>query len=211
MSVPSHIWDGTVAMSQIFWDLEELMRDDFCDWCAKYLAFGTFETPITKTIPHQLFQISKNLRHGYSTVSNMRQYGHQCQTLFGLFNSFFLSSPIICLSSSTTHLSLSGILIAVSPCQETEIAQARHWSLTHFAMKRNSNVKDTVAESENFHQWRRQRRLSWSNCRSREVTNIKGGEKKKKKKKSQCMSSLNPPKMSWCMSNSIYYFSVNCN
>ena len=46
MSIPSHIWDDTVAMSQIFWDLEELMRDGFCDWCAKcakYLAFGTFE------------------------------------------------------------------------------------------------------------------------------------------------------------------------
>ena len=46
MSVPSHIWDGTVAVSQIFWDLEELMRDGFYDWCAKcakYLTFGTFE------------------------------------------------------------------------------------------------------------------------------------------------------------------------
>ena len=66
----------------------------------KCQIFGTFETPITKTIPHQLFQISKNLRHGYSTVSNMRQYGHQCQTLFGLFNSFFLSPPIRCISRS---------------------------------------------------------------------------------------------------------------
>ena len=63
------------------------------------------QTP--KTNHHQLFQISKNLTHIYSTISNMRQYGHQCQTLFSLFNSFFLSPPIICLSPSTTHLSLS--------------------------------------------------------------------------------------------------------
>ena len=64
-------------------------------------------------------------------------------------------------------------------CRETETAQARHWSLTHFATKRNSSVKDMVVGSENFHQrqWRRQ--LSWSNCRSWKVTNTKGGEKKK--------------------------------
>ena len=68
--------------------------------CAKCQIFGTFGIPIIKIIPHQLFQISKNLRHGYSTISNMRRYGHQCQTLFGLFNSFFLSPPIRCISHS---------------------------------------------------------------------------------------------------------------
>ena len=127
------------------------------------------QTP--KTNHHQLFQISKNLTHIYSTISNMRQYGHQCQTLFSLFNSFFLSPPIICLSPSTTHLSLSLSLSlslafsspsrhAISPRWEKETTQARYWSLTHFATKRNSSVKDTVAESENFHQRQRQRRLS---------------------------------------------------
>ena len=134
-----------------------------------------------------------NLRHGYSTISNMRRYGHQCQTLFGLFNSFFLSPPIRCISHSlSVYISRSLCLaflprplanpissLPISPRRETETAQAHHWSLTHFATKRNSSVKDTVAGSENFHQrqWRRQ--LSWSNCRSWKVTNAKGGEKKK--------------------------------
>ena len=116
--------------------------------CAKCQIFGTFDTPITKTIPHQLFQISKNLRHNYSTVSNMRRYGHQCQTLFGLFNSFFLSPPIRCISHSLSVLishSLSvyisrsfclafsphplAILISpspISPLRDTVTAQARH-------------------------------------------------------------------------------------
>ena len=116
--------------------------------CAKCQIFGTFDTPITKTIPHQLFQISKNLRYNYSTVSNIRRYGHQCQTLFGLFNSFFLSPPIRCISHSLSVLishSLSvyisrsfclafsphplAILISpspISPLRDTVTAQARH-------------------------------------------------------------------------------------
>ena len=113
--------------------------------CAKCQIFGTFDTPITKTIPHQLFQISKNLRYNYSTVSNMRRYGHQCQTLFGLFNSFFLSLPIRCISHSlSVYISrslclafvphplvnpISSSLISpspISPRRETETAQAHH-------------------------------------------------------------------------------------
>ena len=98
----------------------------------------------------------------------------------------FFSLLLSFVSLRLQHISLclafsSSSLHTVLPRRETEIAQARHWSLTHFAMKRNSNVKDTVAESENFHQWRRQRRLSWSDCLSRKVTNTEGGEKKKKK------------------------------
>ena len=108
--------------------------------CAKYQIFGIFDTPITKTIPHQLFQISKNLRHGYSTVSNMRRYRHQCQTLFGLFNSFFLSPRIRCISRSLSILISRSLCLAFSPRllaiadlatpilprQETKTAQAHH-------------------------------------------------------------------------------------
>ena len=102
----------------------------------------------------------------------MRQYRHQCQTLFGLFNSFLLSPPIRCISRSLSIYISRSLCLAFSPCplatlisplpisprRETETAQAHHWSLTHFAMKRNSSVKDTVAGSENFHQRRRRRR-----------------------------------------------------
>ena len=84
--------------------------------CAKCQIFGTFDTPITKTVPHQLFQISKNLRHSYSTVSNMRRYGYQCQTLFSLFNSFFLSPPIRCISCSLSVLIFRFLCLAFSPC-----------------------------------------------------------------------------------------------
>ena len=97
--------------------------------CVKCQIFGTFDTPNTKTSPHQPFQISKNLKHIYSTVSNMRRYRHQCQTLFGLFNSFFLSPPSFVslrLQPISLSLFLSGILIAISPRRETETAQARH-------------------------------------------------------------------------------------
>ena len=128
---------------------------------------------ITKTTLHQLFQISKNLRHGYSTVSNMRRYGEKCYTLFTLFNPFFLSPSIrylSCLSVSFSrslcfgmslplHLSLS--LFWPSHHRRSHHAERQRppcspLITTHFAMKRNSNVKDTVAGSENFHQ-RRQR------------------------------------------------------
>ena len=81
---------------------------------------------MTKAIPHQLFQISKNLRHGYSTVSNMRWYGHQCQTLFGLFNSFFLSPPIKCISRSLLiYISRSlRFVILATPFRHFELAIA---------------------------------------------------------------------------------------
>ena len=62
---------------------------------------------ITKTTLHQFFQISKNLRHGYSTVSNMRRYGDKCYTLFTLFNPFFLSPFIRCLSCLSVSFSRS--------------------------------------------------------------------------------------------------------
>ena len=45
----------------------------------------------------------------------MRQYGHQCQKYFGLFNYFSLSSHQISLSPSATHLSLSLYLVLSSP------------------------------------------------------------------------------------------------
>ena len=66
VSVPSHIWDGTVAVSQIFWDLEELMRDGFCDWCvkcAKYLAFGTFERADDSALIYVKYLIKLGTKH----------------------------------------------------------------------------------------------------------------------------------------------------
>ena len=65
----------------------------------------THQTPLVK--PHEMFQMCQNFATCYSTVSNMRQYGHQCQKYFGLFNYFSLSSHQISLSLSVTHLSLS--------------------------------------------------------------------------------------------------------
>ena len=78
-----------------------------------------------------------NLRHGYSTISNMRRYGHQCQTLFGLFNSFFLSPPIRCISHSLSvyisrslslslrlHLSLSLSCILATPSRQSDLVIA---------------------------------------------------------------------------------------
>ena len=62
------------------------------------------QTP--KTNPHQLFQISKNLTHSYSNISNMRRYRHQCQKHFGLFNSFF-SLLLSDISLRLQHISLS--------------------------------------------------------------------------------------------------------
>ena len=108
----------------------------------------------------------------------MRRYGHQCQTLFGLFNSFFLSPPIRCIShflsvyiSRSLCLAFSPRLLTtpispllIFPRRETKTAQAHHWSLTHFATKRNSSVKNTVAGSENFHQQRRWRRFGMWVC-----------------------------------------------
>ena len=46
----------------------------------------------------------------------MRRYGHQCQTLFGLFNSFFLSPPIRCISRSLSVLIFRSLCLAFSPC-----------------------------------------------------------------------------------------------
>ena len=109
--------------------------------------------------------------HPSSALPNLKkfetrlQYRHQCQTLFGLFNSFFLSPPIRCISRSFCLAFLPRLLTnPISPRRETETAQACHWSLTHFATKRNSSVKDTVAESENFHQQRRRRRFGMWVC-----------------------------------------------
>ena len=87
-------------------------------------------------------------------------------------------SPVFFFSLFSPFFALSSLIYDLIH-RETETAQARHWSLTHFATKRNSSVKDTVAGSENFHQWRRQRRLSSFDCRSWKVTNTEGGERKK--------------------------------
>ena len=130
---------------------------------------------MTKAIPHQLFQISKNLRHGYSTVSNMRRYGHQCQTLFGLFNSFFLSPPIRCISLCL-HLSLSLSGILATPSRPSDLAIAdlatprdrdRPGSpliIDPLCDKEELQCKGTVAGSENFHQRQRRRRFGMWVC-----------------------------------------------
>ena len=87
----------------------------------------THQTPLVK--PHEMFQMCQNFATCYSTVSNMRQYGHQCQKYFGLFNYFSLSSHQISLSPSVTHLSLSLSLSLsvclvlsslISPCHTTD-------------------------------------------------------------------------------------------
>ena len=44
----------------------------------------------------------------------MRQYRHQCQTLFGLFNSFFLSPPIRCISCSLSVLISRSLFVYIS-------------------------------------------------------------------------------------------------
>ena len=113
---------------------------------------------ITKTTLHQFFQISKNLRHSYSTVSNMRRYGDKCYTLFTLFNPFFLSPSIrylSCLSVSFSHSLCSGSPISPRRSRHRRSSHAERQRppgspqiTTHFATKRNSSVKDTVAGSE---------------------------------------------------------------
>ena len=74
------------------------------------------QTP--KINPHQVFQISKILAWNYSTISNVRQYGHQCQNFFCLFHLLLLFSPntYLSLSVCNTYLSLSpsGSLITLS-------------------------------------------------------------------------------------------------
>ena len=61
------------------------------------------QTP--KTNPHQVLRISNILPHCYSTVSNMRRYGHQCQKKFCLFYLLFSLLPThISLSSSASSL-----------------------------------------------------------------------------------------------------------
>ena len=140
-------YNSIVGGGEVLSSYTSIKNNIMCRWhkstiisslkCAKCQIFGTFDTPITKTIPHQLFQISKNLRHGYSTVSNMRRYGHQCQTLFGLFNSFILSPPIICISRSLSiyishslslflclHLSLSLSGILAMPSRQSDLTIA---------------------------------------------------------------------------------------
>ena len=44
----------------------------------------------------------------------MRRYGHPCQTLFGLFNSFFLSPPIRCSSHSLSVLISHSLSVYIS-------------------------------------------------------------------------------------------------
>ena len=58
----------------------------------------------------------KNLAHRYSTVSNMRWYGHQCYNFF-LILFTFLSPPNTSLSVCNTALSLSPLssLVSISP------------------------------------------------------------------------------------------------
>ena len=84
----------------------------------KCQIFDTFDTPNTKTNPHQPFYISKNLEHVYSTVSNMRRYGQQCHYCLALFNSFFVSPPLFVslrLSVCNPSLSLSHWLSLSDP------------------------------------------------------------------------------------------------
>ena len=136
--------------------------------CAKCQIFGTFDTPITKTIPHQLFQISKNLRYNYNTVSNMRRYGHQCQTLFGLFNSFFLSPPIRCISHSLSVLISHSLSIYISrsfclafsphPLAIADLTTPRYSDcpgspliIDPLCDKEKLQCEGTVVGSENFH------------------------------------------------------------
>ena len=155
---------------------------------AKYLAHLTHQTQKQALISRSKSQKIWNM----STVPSQIWDGTDNNAItvwlyvirfFSLLHHLSLSG-----SPSATHLSLSLCLAfsprrlatPISPRRETETAQARHWSLTHFVTKRNSSVKDTVAGSENFHQRWRRRRLSWSDCRSWEVTNTEGGEKKKK-------------------------------
>ena len=69
------------------------------------------QTP--KTNPHQVLRISNILPHRYSTVSNMRRYGHQCQKKkFAYFIYFSLSSQHIYLSLRLQPLSS---LVSISP------------------------------------------------------------------------------------------------
>ena len=69
------------------------------------------QTPKTNT--HQVLRISNILPHRYSTVSNMRRYGHQCQKKkFAYFIYFSLSSQHIYLSLRLQPLSS---LVSISP------------------------------------------------------------------------------------------------
>ena len=61
----------------------------------------------TKIDPHEVCQMPKNLAHCYSTVSNMRRYGHQCYKFFPYFIHFSLSSQHISLRLQHNSLSLS--------------------------------------------------------------------------------------------------------
>ena len=119
-------------------------------FCSILFPFMNHEPPPISSLPSQKFH------HHWSIKSHSPVFSPLFSPFFALFS-----------------------LIYDLICQETETAQAHHWSLTHFATKRNSSVKDTVAGSENFHQWRRQRRLSSFDCRSWKVTNTEGGERKK--------------------------------
>ena len=48
----------------------------------------------SKVDPHEMCQMPKNLTHRYSTVSNMKRYGHQCYNFFSYFIHFSLSSLV---------------------------------------------------------------------------------------------------------------------
>ena len=49
-SLRSHIWERTIACLKILRHLAHLIRVRFCVWCAKYLAFGTFERAIENAL-----------------------------------------------------------------------------------------------------------------------------------------------------------------
>ena len=61
----------------------------------------------------------------------MRRYGQQCQTLFGLFNSFFLSPPsfvslrLQCVSLRLQPISLSLCLAFSSPSRHADLTTPR--------------------------------------------------------------------------------------
>ena len=92
--------------------------------CAKCLWHLAYQTP--KTNLHQVFQIKKILAWDYSTLSNMRQCGHQCQKKkFCLFIYFF--------SLLTTHIFLS-VWFSHRPLYSsftTTPISPRHWPPCH--------------------------------------------------------------------------------
>ena len=167
-----------------------------CAKCAKCQIFGTFNTkhknkPSSAVLNLKKFGTCLQYRLKYETVRTKMPYTIWLYLIrfFSLLHHLSLSVCNASLSVCNPSLSLSvwhshrHLATPISPRRETETAQARHWSLTHFTTKRNSSVKDTVAGSENFHQ--RRRRLSWSDCRSWKVH-----WRRREKKKGLCRFNL---------------------